>query len=163
MGLVSGNNKTTAGSGDPDQISPSPPPPEAILHHQLPPKMVIIFAVVAVSCLVLYHSSITFPFSGDYNSSFAAGTIHDNSVSICIIKFGFYFFIFIMLYFYICAHTSCCIVDLKSSNHCFKNHILVVCWAKLRSIHNLKLSLLEPFEFITKVHQIKINRYVFVT
>ncbi|KAK1417827.1 hypothetical protein QVD17_26961 [Tagetes erecta] len=79
MGLVSGNNKTTAGAGDPDQRSSPPPPPEGNLQQHLPPKTVIIFAVVAVSCLVLYHSSITFPFSGNYNNSLSAGSIHDNS------------------------------------------------------------------------------------
>ncbi|KAI3703604.1 hypothetical protein L1987_73794 [Smallanthus sonchifolius] len=83
MGLEERGNKAV--SGNPDDRSPSPPPPpEFSLHHpnhqlfKQTPKMVIIFAMVALSCFVLYHSSITFPFSGDYNS-FAAVTLLPDS------------------------------------------------------------------------------------
>ncbi|KAI3703591.1 hypothetical protein L1987_73781 [Smallanthus sonchifolius] len=84
MGLEGRGNKAV--SGNPDDRSPSPPPPpEFSLHHpnhqlfKQTPKMVIIFAMVALSCFVLYHSSITFPFSGDYNS-FAAVTLLPDSI-----------------------------------------------------------------------------------
>ncbi|KAI3703598.1 hypothetical protein L1987_73788 [Smallanthus sonchifolius] len=82
MGLKGGNKVV---SGNPDGRSLSPPP-EFNLHHpnyqlfKQTPKMLIIFAMVGLSCLVLYHSSITFPFSGDYNS-FAAGTLLPDSAS----------------------------------------------------------------------------------
>ncbi|KAI3703590.1 hypothetical protein L1987_73780 [Smallanthus sonchifolius] len=80
MGLKGGNKVV---SGNPDGRSLSPPPEFNLHHpnHQLfkqTPKMLIIFAMVGLSCLVLYHSSITFPFSGDYNS-FAAGTLLPDS------------------------------------------------------------------------------------
>ncbi|KAF5774275.1 putative nucleotide-diphospho-sugar transferase [Helianthus annuus] len=49
--------------------------------------MVIIFAVVALSCLVVYHSSDTSPFSGDYYS-FAAGTfLADSDIDLDELKF----------------------------------------------------------------------------
>ncbi|KAI3703603.1 hypothetical protein L1987_73793 [Smallanthus sonchifolius] len=81
MGLKGGNKVV---SGNPDGRSLSPPPEFNLHHpnHQLfkqTPKMLIIFAMVGLSCLVLYHSSITFPFSGDYNS-FAAGTLLPDSL-----------------------------------------------------------------------------------
>ncbi|KAL8209931.1 hypothetical protein R6Q57_006663 [Mikania cordata] len=82
MELDIGNKKAVAGN-IPDDRSPSPPP-ECSLQQLLKqtPKVVIIFAVVALSCLLLYHYSITFPFSGDYNA-FATGTLvtdSDNSL-----------------------------------------------------------------------------------
>ncbi|XP_076894891.1 uncharacterized protein At4g15970-like isoform X2 [Bidens hawaiensis] len=40
--------------------------------------MVVLFVVVAFQCLVLYHTSVTFPLSGDYNS-LAAGIGVDHS------------------------------------------------------------------------------------
>ncbi|KAJ0477650.1 hypothetical protein HanHA300_Chr13g0490991 [Helianthus annuus] len=76
MGLECGNNKASSGNPEDKSLSAPPPPPEHSLYHQMfkrTPKMVIIFAVVALSCLVLYHSSFTFPFSRDYNS-FSFGT-----------------------------------------------------------------------------------------
>ncbi|KAI3828558.1 hypothetical protein L1987_02660 [Smallanthus sonchifolius] len=73
--------------GDPNEkIQPSslPPPPEFNLDHyqqmlKQTPKMVIIFAAIALSCLVIYHSSITLPFSGDYMRPYISGNHHANS------------------------------------------------------------------------------------
>ncbi|KAI7742528.1 hypothetical protein M8C21_031265 [Ambrosia artemisiifolia] len=71
MGLECGNNKIVAGNPDERSPSPSSPPPPEFSLNQLfkqTPRMVIIFAVVALSCLVLYHTSFTYPSSRDYNS-----------------------------------------------------------------------------------------------
>ncbi|KAK9065627.1 hypothetical protein SSX86_015028 [Deinandra increscens subsp. villosa] len=96
MGLESGNNKTAAGAGNPDlrPPSPPPPPPEFSLRHrylqlfrQIPKMVLIIGAMGAISCmLVLYHSSTTFPFSGDYNSLTAGKLLADSDINLDELK-----------------------------------------------------------------------------
>ncbi|XP_024996533.1 uncharacterized protein At4g15970-like [Cynara cardunculus var. scolymus] len=84
MGLDNGHNKAAAGHPDKQfpSLSSSQPPPEFFLHHlfKQTPKMVIIFATVALSCLVLYHSS------GDYNPFDAGEHPADSGINLGELK-----------------------------------------------------------------------------
>ncbi|XP_071730491.1 uncharacterized protein At4g15970-like [Rutidosis leptorrhynchoides] len=82
MGMMdNGNNKTAVANSD--EKSPSQTSSEFNHHHQQlfkqTPKMVIVFATVALSCLLLFHY-INLPFSGDYNHF--SGVKHDENSDI---------------------------------------------------------------------------------
>ncbi|KVH95565.1 Nucleotide-diphospho-sugar transferase [Cynara cardunculus var. scolymus] len=83
MGLETGTNTTAAGH----QHHKSPPPESNNHHHHQTPKLVIIFAMVAFSCLFLYHSSLPLRFPGiigHRNSRSAA--INNNTIVITAIN-----------------------------------------------------------------------------
>ncbi|KAI3703588.1 hypothetical protein L1987_73778 [Smallanthus sonchifolius] len=81
------NNKDVVGDPNekiqPSSLSPPSPHEFNLDHYQQmlkqTPKMVIIFAAIALSCLVIYHSSITLPFSGGYMRPQTAGSHPANS------------------------------------------------------------------------------------
>ncbi|KAI3505586.1 hypothetical protein L1887_27719 [Cichorium endivia] len=90
MGLESGQIKTATGDKNENSPSLSAPSEFSLLHHQQmfkqPPKMVIIFATVALSCMVLYHSSISLPLSGDYNPFSGSKNVENSGVNLDELK-----------------------------------------------------------------------------
>ncbi|KAD6453781.1 hypothetical protein E3N88_08487 [Mikania micrantha] len=68
------------------QTPPSPPPGYNLDHYRQllkqTPKMVIIFALMALSFLVIFQSSIILPFSGGYSSFFANNHTNANENSL---------------------------------------------------------------------------------
>ncbi|KAJ0477655.1 hypothetical protein HanHA300_Chr13g0491051 [Helianthus annuus] len=88
MDVESKNNNDAVGVANEElQSSSSPPEPESNFDHyqqmlKQTPKMVIIFVMLALSMLVIYHSSIVLPFYGYHMSPTIASNYHANSVSI---------------------------------------------------------------------------------
>ncbi|XP_023736584.1 uncharacterized protein At4g15970 isoform X2 [Lactuca sativa] len=88
MGLESGQNK----AANPDEQSPSLSQPSEfsflLFHHRKlfkqTPKMVIIFATVAISCLLLYHHPL--PLSGNYNPLADSEHIENSGINLDELK-----------------------------------------------------------------------------
>ncbi|KAJ0482185.1 putative nucleotide-diphospho-sugar transferase [Helianthus annuus] len=87
MDVESKNNNDAVGVANEElQSSSSPPEPESNFDHyqqmlKQTPKMVIIFVMLALSMLVIYHSSIVLPFYGYHMSPTIASNYHANSLS----------------------------------------------------------------------------------
>ncbi|KAK9065628.1 hypothetical protein SSX86_015029 [Deinandra increscens subsp. villosa] len=85
MELESKNNKDVVGVSNEKSSCPPPQPEYNLDHYQQllkqTPMVVIVFAMMAVSCLVLYHSSIVLPFRGGYINPFIATNYHANPLS----------------------------------------------------------------------------------